>query len=507
MKRYFFIMLVCIFLAAAASLTVVQFIQTKRAVAVSDNLFNISVNNAMEGMIEQLNRLKVEDYIDQHDRYRLLKYKRVSELNDRMQDVIKEHYTLFYDTTLVSVGASMIDSVFLLKGVTVSSEDSAAIRSYNTLLASRDRLVGGTDFYDRFVDDISEYVVDNLITASSFNYELLDSLIVEKLRLNGVDIRPSIGLYDHSSDEFLYCNASGKEQLLRESPFKYRFHPNGLMSPDEYFIVLQFPPTAMLLHDSARRYLMVSISLVMVILLLFFQSMRTIAKQRKLDEMKTNFISNMTHEINTPISTIGLACEMLQEGNGGDAKTYIGIIDEENRRMRRMVDKILQSTRMANGRSQMQMQEVDLHELATASADRLRLRIEHLGGTIDLDLQAGQHTIVGDPLHLSNVIDNLVDNAIKYSPDHLEIRIATHNVGKQVALSVSDKGLGIAKADQAHIFERFYRVSTGDRHDVKGFGIGLNYVAGVAKQHGGRVTLDSEIGKGSTFTLLLPIMF
>jgi len=222
--------------------------------------------------------------------------------------------------------------------------------------------------------------------------------------------------------------------------------------------------------------------------------------------MKTNFISNMTHEINTPISTIGLACEMLQEnGGGGDNSTYIGIIDEENRRMRRMVDNILQSTRMADGRGHLEMQEVDLHELARAAVERLRLRVEHLGGTIDLDLQASPSMVIGDPMHLSNVLDNLVDNAIKYSPTHLEIHIASRTVGKQIALSVADKGMGVAKADQAHIFERFYRVSTGDRHDVKGFGIGLNYVYSVARQHGGHITLDSEVGKGSTFTIMLPI--
>ncbi len=505
MKKFFFILLLCVFSVAAASLMLVQLVQTRRAVAVSENLFNISVNNAMDGMIDQLNRLKVEDYIGQRDRYRLLKYKRVTELNERMQNVIKQNYTLFYDTTLVHVGVSMIDSVHLLKGVSVSPSDSAAIRSYNTLLASRDKLVGGTDFYTRFVDDISEYVIDNLINASTFNYELLDSLIVEKLRLNGIDIKPNIGFYDHTSDLFLYCNTEGGEQLLRESPFKYRFHPNSIVSPNEYFIVLQFPPAAMLWHDSALRYLMVSVFLVAVILLLFLQSMRTIAKQRKLDEMKTNFISNMTHEINTPISTIGLACEMLQDnGAGADSATFINFIGEENRRMRRMVDNILQSTRMADGRSHLEMQEVDLHELTRASVERLRLRVEHRGGSISLDLQAIPCLVIGDPLHLANVIDNLVDNAIKYSPDHLEIRISSRIMGKEIALSVADKGLGIAKADQAHIFDRFYRVATGDRHDVKGFGIGLNYVNSVALQHGGHVTIESELGKGSVFTVFLP---
>ena len=224
MKKIFWITLITLFTLAAASLMVVQYVQMKRTITVSDNLFNISVNNAMDDMIEQLNRLKVEDYIDQNDRYRLLKFKRVEELNNRMQNVVKENYTTFYDTTKVEVGITMIDSVKLLPHVKVTSADSNAIAQYNTLLATRDKIMNSNDFFNRFVSDISEYVVDNIMTSSNFNFYLLDSLITDKLMVNGVDIAPYIGIYDYTDDKFIYSNDEGKEKKLRESSDKQQFN-------------------------------------------------------------------------------------------------------------------------------------------------------------------------------------------------------------------------------------------------------------------------------------------
>ena len=269
MKKVFWISLITLFTLAAASLLFVQYTQMRRTVEVSDNLFNISVNNAMDDMIEQLNRLKVEDYISQNDRYKLLKFKRIDELNERMQDIVKQNYSVFYDTTLVRVGITMIDSVILLPGATVSHEDSSAIASYNSVLATRDRLLNSPDFYNQFVTDISEYVVDNIMTSNTFNFTLLDSLITDKLMLNGVDIAPYIGVYDNTNNNFLYCNAEGKEQKLIESPYKYRFHPNGMMSPNEYFVVLQFPLSSLLLKENSTIYFVISLFLVIFILLLF----------------------------------------------------------------------------------------------------------------------------------------------------------------------------------------------------------------------------------------------
>ncbi len=508
MKKAFWISLITLFTLAAASLLVVQYVQMKRTVTVSDNLFNISVNNAMDDMIEQLNRLKVEDYISQKDRYKLLKYKRIEELNERMQNVVKENYTTFYDTNKVQVGITMIDSVKLLHGVKVSPADSDAISQYNALLTTRDRLAGSNEFYNQFVNDISEYVVDNIITSSSFNYILFDSLITDKLMVNGVDIHPYVGIYDYTGDNFLYCNADGMEDKLRESPFKYRFHPNGMMSPSEYFIVLQFPLSSLLLKENSTMYFLISLILILLIFLLFTLSMRSIFKKEKLDKMKNDFINNMTHEIKTPIATIGLACEMLQDPNIGtdpeSNRTYIGIIGDENRRMRILVETILQSSKMSNKNFELNLKEIDLNAIVESVTSNFRLQISNRNGRLDCRLEAHPALILGDELHITNMIYNLIDNAIKYSPQQLEIEISTINDDSHIVLAVKDHGMGISKEDQKHIFERFYRVSTGNVHDVKGFGIGLSYVQQVVNLHKGNISVDSTPGEGTTFRISLP---
>ena len=508
MKRIFWITLITLFSLAAASLLVVQYVQMRRTVEVSDNLFNISVNNAMDDMIEQLNRLKVEDYIGQNDRYKLLKFKRIEELNDRMLDVVKRNYTIFYDTALVNVGTTMIDSVMLLPGVTVSSADSNAIAQYNTLLSTRDRLLNSPEFYSQFVTDISEYVVDNLLTSNTFNYNLLDSLIVNKLMLNGVDIAPYVGVYDPSNDKFLYCNEEGMEKKLVQSPYKYRFHPDGMMSPNEYFILLQFPLSSLLLKENSTIYFVISLILVILILILFSLSMRAFFRKEKLDEMKNDFINNMTHEIKTPIATIGLACEMLQDPNIGtdpaSNRTYIGIIGDENRRMRMLVETILQSSKMSSKNFQLSLKEIDLNTTIESVAANFRPQIASRGGNLSCNLEAQPAIIPGDELHITNMVYNLIDNAIKYSPDKLDIEISTRNEGSNIFFAVKDHGLGISKEDQKHIFERFYRVSTGNVHDVKGFGIGLSYVQQVVALHKGTISVDSTVGEGTTFSVTLP---
>lgn len=508
MKKKFWIILTTLFSLAAGSLMVIQYVQMKRTVTMSDNLFNISVNNAMDDMIEQLNRLKVEDYISQNDRYKLLKFKRIEELNDRMQSIIKENYTTFYDTNLVQVGITMIDSIKLLPGVKISSSDSNAIAQYNSLLTTRDRLTGNSEFYNQFVTDISEYVVDNIMTSSSFNFTLLDSLITDKLMINGVDIAPYVGIYDYTDNKFLYCNTDGKEQELRDSPFKYRFHPNGMMSPNEYFIVLQFPLSSLLLKENSTRYFIMSFLLISLILILFFLSMRTIFKKEKLDVMKTDFINNMTHEIKTPIATIGLACEMLQDptisADPASNGTYIGIISDENRRMRLLIETILQNAKMTNKNYTLNLTNLDINAIILSVTKSFQLKVSSKNGTLVCDLQESTPSILADELHITNMIYNLIDNAIKYSPEKVEIKVTTRVKGERLELSVSDKGLGISREDQKHIFEKFYRVSTGDVHNVKGFGIGLNYVMQVVNAHGGSINVVSAPGEGSTFIVELP---
>lgn len=405
MKGWFRVIVISIFAIAAVSLVIIQLVQTRRTFSISDNMFNISVNTAMDEVLKQMNG---------------------------------------------------------------------------------EVLQAGTG------------------TVQAFNYQELDSVIVEELLLVGIDLHPAVGIYDGSQGSFLYTSDPGRENQLEESPYRYSFQPVGVVSSNQFFVILAFPDSLYPAIDS-NLYLYMSIFLVVVIAVLFLISLRTIANQRRLDRMKNEFISNMTHEIKTPISTISLACEMLGESPTSDVQTYIGIIADENARMRLLVETILQSSKMASGNFQIKTAEVDMNHIIQHVAQSFRLTLQGRGGSMETRLEADPAIVYGDELHLTNLVYNLVDNGIKYSEGAPHIVVGTARRGNRFLISVQDHGIGIAKADQKRVFEKFYRVSTGNVHNVKGFGIGLNYVAQVVRLHHGSVSLESELGKGSTFTVSLPI--
>ena len=317
-----------------------------------------------------------------------------------------------------------------------------------------------------------------------------------------------MGIYDGSQGSFLYTSDPRKETLLKESPYRYSFQPIGVVSTNQFYVILAFPRSPIPQVDSIL-YLYMSLFLVVVIAVLFLISVRTVANQRRLDKMKNEFISNMTHEIKTPISTISLACEMLQDNTIAqdiDSRAnFVGIIADENARMRLLVETILQSSKMSNSNYHLSTTEVDVNKLVEHVAKSFRLTLEGRGGKMETHLEAVPSTLFADELHLTNLIYNLVDNGIKYSTGAPHIIVSTARKGDHFLISVQDYGIGISKADQKHVFEKFYRVSTGNVHNVKGFGIGLNYVAQVVRLHHGSINLESEVGKGSTFTVSFPI--
>ena len=345
--------------------------------------------------------------------------------------------------------------------------------------------------------------------VTSFSYQELDSLVAEQLLLNGIDIRPEVGLYNGSERSFLYSSDPQHEKELEESPYRYNVHPVGVVSNNQLFITLAFPRTELFLQRNSKLFVYMSFFLLLIIAAMFIISLRALAIQRKLDQMKSEFINNMTHEIKTPLSTISLACEMLRDEtisqDSASRQNFIGIINDENQRMRVLVETILQSAKMSNKNFRINPKDVDVHRIIEKVTQSFALTLSNRNGKLETRLEADPSVIVADELHLTNLVYNLIDNGIKYSTDAPNITVATAIVNGMFELRVSDHGIGISKEDQKHVFEKFYRVSTGNVHNVKGFGIGLNYVAQVVKLHQGHITLESELGQGSTFIITLPL--
>jgi two-component system phosphate regulon sensor histidine kinase PhoR len=235
---------------------------------------------------------------------------------------------------------------------------------------------------------------------------------------------------------------------------------------------------------------------------------RTILEQKRIGAIRNDLVNNLTHELKTPISTISLACEALADPSiprtEQQVQRFTGMIRDENKRLGSLVENVLQSAVLEDGQMRIKRVELDLHALIQDVVRSSGMQVSRRNGRIELELAADIHHVLGDRIHLTNLIYNLIDNAVKYTEKEPRIRIATQSNDEGVTLSVSDNGIGIPTSEHRKIFDRLYRVPTGNIHNAKGFGLGLSYVQVVVERHGGHIRVESQPGKGSTFHIFIP---
>ena len=273
-------------------------------------------------------------------------------------------------------------------------------------------------------------------------------------------------------------------------------------------IRLFFPNRSTIIWSSLWQNILGLLLFTAIILFSFFYTLNIVFRQKKVSEMKTDFINNMTHEFKTPIATISLASDsMISPKISGDpekVRRFANIIQQENKRMNAQVEKVLQMALLEKEDFNLKVSDLNLHEIIDRAVENIGLQVEKRDGTARAELLATRPIIQGDATHISNVINNLLDNANKYSPEKPEISVHTRNVPNGVEVIVKDCGLGMTKEAKKHIFDKFYRVHTGNLHDIKGFGLGLSYVKAIMTAHKGQIDVKSELGKGSSFILTFP---
>ncbi len=251
-----------------------------------------------------------------------------------------------------------------------------------------------------------------------------------------------------------------------------------------------------------------SVILILVVIVLSWRTILSLMQEKKISEHTTDFLNNMTHEFKTPLTNIALAGKMiLKDSNISEEekiKHYSGIILEENEKLRLQVEQVLSMTALERGEIPLQKTELDFHQLIHDSLKCISIQIENKHGNVKLNLNANKFIILGDKTHLTNAMCNLIDNAIKYSNEKPELTIQTLNNNQNLIIVVSDTGIGIEKKHHKKVFDKFFRVPTGDVHDVKGFGLGLAYTKKIFKMHVGTIELKSERREGTTFTVTLP---
>ena len=371
----------------------------------------------------------------------------------------------------------------------------------------RNRYVHQRELMDEVIYKIL-YTASKLPLEQRINFHTLDRELQAELLHNGIEIPYHFTVSTSDGREVYRCadyEADGEENAYSQVLFSN--DPPSKMG----ILKIHFPTMNSYIYSSVR-FMIPALFFTVVLCMAFIYTLYIIFRQKKVTELKNDFINNMTHEFKTPISTISLAAQMLTDGSVTKSPQMLqhitGIINDETKRLRFQVEKVLQISLFDQQKATMKMRELNLDELITGVVNTFALKVEKNGGTIISNLEAQDSIIYADEMHITNVVFNLMDNAVKYKRDDEALRLTIHTWNEQdkLCLSIQDNGIGIKKENLKRVFDRFYRVHTGNLHNVKGFGLGLAYVKKVIHDHRGSIRAESEYGVGTKFIIVLPLL-
>ena len=458
---------------ALMGVAIIQFLWIKWSVSLDEKNFNTRVFLALNEVRDRL----TED--------------------NQSKDLVKEYYKQKKQNSLIGN-----DELNLTQNIISSKEKSWSRQRIEFEIRSNMMLFDPEGFLEN---------IDNI---------KLDKYLKTAIQNQNINLDYEYGIFSNKNDAFLIVNGNYVPDFgdvaqssvietgkgLYNTEYKLSIFNGEEVDPGS--IRIYFPDKNSWLWRSVMPVMSLSILFTGLILFCFIYTIMVIFRQKKISEMKTDFINNMTHEFKTPIATINLASDSIGNptiiNNQEKVKKFVGIIKEENRRMLSQVEKVLQMARLEKEEIKLKISKIDVNELIENAVENARLSVIPKSGDIALALDAKNPEIEADQTHLANIIRNLLDNAEKYTDGAPHIRVETRDSSDKVEIKIKDSGIGISKENQKHIFDKFYRVHTGNRHDVKGFGLGLSYVKSIVDILGGKISVHSELGKGSTFTITLP---
>ena len=359
---------------------------------------------------------------------------------------------------------------------------------------------------DLMKDVFKDFIIGKRSIYERLNHIMLDTLLKKQFAQDGIKLPFEYGVKDNGNIVFASFNKN--ENFANSKTYKIKLFPNDTFQQDQVLQVY-FPEKDNYILKNLWSIFGSSFLLIAFVGGIFYYSVNSLLTQKKLSNIKNDFINNMTHELKTPVSTIALALEVIKdkEINKNPEKTerYLNIITEENKRLGTQIEKVLQIAKLEKGDLNLSFEPIDINEVLDQVVKNQSVQMEQFGVKLNLDLQAEESIVSADRVHLTNILFNLMDNAIKYSKEQPEISITTTNSDKELSIKISDKGIGIPKDQLSKIFEKFYRVPKGDLHDVKGFGLGLSYVKNMVEMHKGNISVNSKIDEGTDFTVKLPL--
>ncbi|TGV01665.1 sensor histidine kinase [Flavivirga rizhaonensis] len=420
--------------------------------------------------------------------------------------IYEENYK--FNSSLFDIGSDSLNikRIYNERETKIFNNDGGSLESD---LSPNDKLllldeISSTD--EIIFEDIYNDIAYRRLIHKRVSQDEIQELLSKKLKEYSINIDFEFAIYSNDLATKVHSDGFENDQ---GSTFSVPFFYNE-KNQNNYKFLVNFPDDNKFILSPIIGMILLSIIFTLIIIIAYSSALYQLLKQRKISEIKTDFINNMTHEFKTPIATINLALDAIKNPKVIDDKErvvrYLSMIKEENKRMHAQVENVLRISKLEKNELNISKDRVDLHDLVDDAITHVELLVENRQGYIKTFFEAEKSSVLANETHFTNVIVNILDNAIKYSPDPPKIEVYTENVGTNILLKVKDHGSGMSKAAAKKVFEKFYREHTGNIHNVKGHGLGLAYVKRIVEDHQGYVSVESEKEKGSTFTIKLPLI-
>jgi two-component system phosphate regulon sensor histidine kinase PhoR len=526
MSRKWIITLAIAMAIVMMGLIIVQLNWIREAMHLKEQHFNQMVNLALTNVVDELEKREAMDQIiEEADSYTQESYaiEWSHEVNVTIAAIHSSADTgkLYYNVSenrrepmemAIPPGVEMKNHQVVMNDTTHANMDQPGknIRrtgSQNYLSEElKSILRGKATRKQRMLKDIMDKMVqENPDISKRVDMETLYALLNREFANRGILLSYEFAVRN-SPNDFVY-KSPGFEMFTKSDVFQRLLFPNDIIT-NPSFISLYFPGQRTFIYRSLGFMGYSSLFLVLLIVMIFSYTIYIIFRQKKLSEMKSDFVNNMTHELKTPISTISLATQMLKDRTLSTGSVNVeqlsAMINEEAQRLGYQVEKVLQMAVFDKGKIRLKRKDIDLHELIRKVLRNFDLQIRNRNGEVSLSLEADQAIVNVDEMHFTNVLSNLIDNALKYCNQDPKITISTRHEKGWITLSVEDNGIGMSKEHLKKIFEKFYRITTGNIHNVKGFGLGLSYVKLILEEHGSSIEVESQVNTGTKFTIFIP---
>lgn len=517
MSRKLLFILTGVITIASIGLVLLQSKWIRIAVQIKEEQFAQTASLAMERIIDEVEKQEtIVQVIDEIKPYYSVNTSGSARMSYR-QDILNKTKSGFR-TKQISQQVFTLNNLDTLKlpAITKTLFDSSLLGNLPVKITSdptesnrqqlsvnvNDKLLKKTVFVENIVDRMIRV---ELPLHERISQEQLDSIIHRELARKGIDARYEYRV-TNEKDSTIYSSSRFKANF-RGLVLRDKLFPNDFFAR-RYFLTLYFPNQKTYLLGSLGPMTFGTLLLTLLIISIFTITLYIIFKQKRISEIRNDFVSNMTHELKTPISTISLAAQMLNDKSIPHERKNLdylgGVIADESKRLGLQVEKVLQMAIFERAKLRLKIKEVDVHDVIKKVTNNFALQLNSQDGIIIHEFNAKSPIVKADEVHITNVINNLLDNATKYRNGNPVINIITKDVSNGIVVAVKDNGIGISRDNLKKIFDQFYRVPSGNIHNVKGFGLGLSYVKKIVEAHGGKIWVESKLGEGSTFSFFMP---